>query len=151
MRRDEDLTWLTAAVELAGRCPPSDSAFSVGAVLVGRDQELIATGFSREEQGKDHAEEVALRRAAASGAATAVLAGASLYTSLEPCRSRASRPVPCAELILGSGVRRVVFAWREPDAFTEGGGAAWLADQGLTVVEIPELAAAAIEPNRHLT
>ncbi len=108
--------------------------------------EPIASGFSREEDQKDHAEEVALRRAAS----TAALAGATLYSSLEPCLLRASRPATCAEMTLGAGVRRVVIAWREPPLFVPGGGAAWLSAHGVTVVEYPELAAEARAANRHL-
>jgi pyrimidine deaminase RibD-like protein len=147
MRRDDDVAWLTVAVELASQCPPSDSAFSVGAILIGRDRELIAKAFSRQEHHNDHAEEIVLRRAADFHSD---LAGACLYSSLEPCLSRSSRPVPCAELVVRSGIRRVVIAWREPPIFQPGGGAAWLEEQGVTLIEIPELADAAAEPNRGL-
>ncbi|HUD39961.1 MAG TPA: deaminase [Streptosporangiaceae bacterium] len=147
MRRDDDVAWLTVAVELASQCPPSDSAFSVGAILIGRDRELIAKAFSRQEHHNDHAEEIVLRRAADFHSD---LSGACLYSSLEPCLSRSSRPVPCAELVVRSGIRRVVIAWREPPIFQPGGGAAWLEEQGVTLIEIPELADAAAEPNRGL-
>jgi pyrimidine deaminase RibD-like protein len=66
-----------------------------------------------------------------------------LFSSLEPCRARASRPTPCAELIIGAGLRRVVIAWLEPPVFAPGGGAALLREAGITVVEIPGLAAEA--------
>jgi len=132
---DSDRHWLTMAIGLSRRCPPSGSAFSVGAVVVGEDGALIATGYSRELDRHDHAEEVAIRRAAGRDLGTATL-----YSSLEPCLRRASRPVPCAELIVAAGIRRVVIAWREPPVFVPGGGAAWLADRGVTVAELPELA-----------
>ena len=144
-----DHQWLAAAIELSRRCPPSESAFSVGAILVGADGVAIATGFSRERDPHDHAEEVALARAASAGAARR-LAGATLYSSLEPCAARASRPRPCAELIIAAGLRRVVIAWLEPPVFVEGGGAALLRAAGITVIEIPELAAAARAVNAHL-
>jgi pyrimidine deaminase RibD-like protein len=147
MGREDDVAWLTAAIELAAQAPPADSAFSVGAILVGRDGVMITSGFSREEHGRDHAEEIALRRAQEFHAD---LGGAVLYSSLEPCLTRSSRPVSCAELIAGSGVTRVVFAWREPPIFQDGGGAAWLSAQGLTVIELSELAEAAMAPNREL-
>ncbi len=57
-----DHRFLRWAVELSRLCPPSDSAFSVGAVIVGEDGEVLATGFSREQEDHDHAEEVALRK-----------------------------------------------------------------------------------------
>jgi diaminohydroxyphosphoribosylaminopyrimidine deaminase/5-amino-6-(5-phosphoribosylamino)uracil reductase len=168
-----DHHWLAEAVELSRRCPPSESAFSVGAILVGADGEVIATGFSRERDPHDHAEEVALAKAReaalakvapagispAAGsphavgsphASTDLLAGTTLYSSLEPCAARASRPHPCAELIIAAGVRRVVIAWLEPPVFVEGGGAGRLRAAGITVIEIPELAAAARAVNAHL-
>jgi pyrimidine deaminase RibD-like protein len=142
---DVDRRWLAEAVELSRRCPPATTAFSVGAVLVSADGGVIATGYSRERDPKDHAEEVALARAAGRD-----LDEATLYSSLEPCLRRASRPRPCAELILASGLRRVVVAWLEPPVFVPGGGAAWLREHGVTVTEVPELAAAARAVNAGL-
>ena len=92
-----DRHWLGQAIELSRRCPPSASAYCVGAVLVGSDGAVLATGFSREHDPYDHAEEAAL---ALVDPADPRLASATLYSSLEPCRFRASRPVPCAELII---------------------------------------------------
>jgi diaminohydroxyphosphoribosylaminopyrimidine deaminase/5-amino-6-(5-phosphoribosylamino)uracil reductase len=145
VRRDIDKEWLAAAIELSWRCPPADSAFSVGAILVSAAGQVVATGYSRETDPRDHAEEVALARAGG-----VALAGATLYSSLEPCLARVSRPVACAELIASSDVRRVVIAWREPPLFQPGGGAAWLEEQGVEVVELPELAAPARAVNQQL-
>ncbi len=158
---DADRHWLAAAIDLSRRCPPSQTAFSVGAILVGAAGEVIATGFSREVDARDHAEEVALRRAAecrtaagggrdAAPGPAADLGRATLYSSLEPCLSRASRSVSCAALVAAAGLRRVVIAWREPPLFVPGGGTAWLAGRGVTVIELPELAAAARSVNEHL-
>ena len=57
-----DHRFLAWAVELSRLCPPSESAFSVGAVVIGEDGEVLSTGFSREQEEHDHAEEVALRK-----------------------------------------------------------------------------------------
>ncbi len=138
MRYDNDRAWLAFAIELSALCPPSASAFCVGAVLVSQSNQVMATGYSRETDPKAHAEEVALAKAEVLGQA-----GVTLYSSLEPCLARASRPVSCAELIVRSGIKRVVIAWREPPVFQPGGGAAWLEGQGVAVVEVPELADAA--------
>jgi diaminohydroxyphosphoribosylaminopyrimidine deaminase/5-amino-6-(5-phosphoribosylamino)uracil reductase len=135
-----DRQWLRQAIELSRCCPPSPSAFSVGAVIVAADGTTMATGFSRQRHPHDHAEEGALATLAPGDPR---LAGATLYSSLEPCRFRASRPCPCAELIIAAGLRRVVIAWLEPPLFAQGGGAELLRSAGVTVVEIPELAAEA--------
>ncbi|TDB80546.1 dCMP deaminase [Actinomadura sp. KC216] len=141
----DDLGWLGLACDLAALCPPSATAFSVGAVIVGADGREIARGHSREDDPHDHAEEAALAKTTGSA-----VAGATVYSSLEPCGHRASRPRPCAELIIASGARRVVFAWREPALFAEGTGAEILAATGVELVELPELAPRARKPNAHL-
>jgi pyrimidine deaminase RibD-like protein len=145
--QDGDRHWLRAAVELSRACPASSTAFSVGAILVGPAGSVIATGYSREGDPRNHAEEFALAKAVAAGADTA---GATMYSSLEPCLTRVSRRVPCARLIAAAGIRRVVIAWREPPVFQPGGGAEWLERHGVAVAEYPELAAAAREVNGHL-
>jgi diaminohydroxyphosphoribosylaminopyrimidine deaminase / 5-amino-6-(5-phosphoribosylamino)uracil reductase len=142
----DDLRWLREAIELSRRCPPSESAFSVGAVLVSSAGQVIATGYSRELDPKEHAEEVALVKAAGDP----LLAEATLYSSLEPCLARASRPRSCTELIVAAGVPRVVIAWLEPPLFAAGGGAAELRRAGITVDEIPWLAELARSVNAHL-
>jgi len=145
-----DLRWLRLAIELSRRCPPALRAYSVGAVIVDRDGEVVATGFSREAGDSDHAEEVALRKAAAGPRSAPRLAGATLYSSLEPCSVRKSRPRTCTELIMAAGIGRVVFAWREPDLFADCQGMQILAAAGLAVTEIPELAGQVRAVNAHL-
>ncbi|MEV4008344.1 deaminase [Actinomadura sp. NPDC049753] len=140
----DDFGWLALACDLAALCPPSRTAFSVGAVVVGADGREVARGFSREQDPHDHAEEAALAKAGGG------LAGATVYSSLEPCGHRASRPRTCAELIVASGARRVVFAWHEPALFAAGTGAEVLAAAGVETVELPELAERARRPNAHL-
>ncbi len=147
---EADRHWLLEAIGLSRQCPPSATAFSVGAVLVGPDGTVLGYGYSRELDPADHAEEVALARAASAGADPGLLAGSTLYSSLEPCAARASRPVPCADLIVSSGIRRVVIAWREPPIFVPGGGAVRMRRAGVAVAVVPELAAAAKAINAHL-
>ncbi|WP_354642156.1 deaminase [Kitasatospora camelliae] len=143
-----DLVHLARAVELSRHCPPSETAFSVGAVIVGADGEVLAEGYSREVDAHNHAEEAALGKLPAGDPR---LRTATVYSSLEPCGQRASRPRTCAELIIAAGVPRVVVAWREPDLFvTACQGTAMLTAAGVEVVELPELAAQAREVNAHL-
>lgn len=139
-----DLDHLALAVELAHRCPPSATAFSVGAVIAVPDGPVLSSGFSRGEQPHDHAEEVALRHA------TGGLSGVTVYSSLEPCGRRASRPRTCAELIIAAGIRRVVYAWEEPSLFVEGRGAEVLRAAGVEVLVLDALAQRARAANAHL-
>jgi diaminohydroxyphosphoribosylaminopyrimidine deaminase / 5-amino-6-(5-phosphoribosylamino)uracil reductase len=153
---NDDRRWLTLAIELAHRCRPSTTAFSVGAVIVdGRGAE-ISRGFSR-ETGRCHAEESALRKLEATGAADLGpdpdpdLGGATLFSSLEPCVRRASGARSCMDLIIAAGIRRVVIAWREPPVFvTAPGSVAALEAAGVAVVELADLADRAAAANAHL-
>ncbi|GAA4211119.1 dCMP deaminase [Actinocatenispora rupis] len=141
---DADRYWLRVAVEEARHCPPSTGAFSVGAVVVAADGTELARGYSREVDEHVHAEESALAKLGGSAP------GATVYSSLEPCSRRRSRPRTCTQLIVASGAARVVFAWREPALFVDCHGAEELAAAGLTVVELPELAPLVREVNAHL-
>jgi riboflavin-specific deaminase-like protein len=138
-----DRYWLESAIDESRRCPPSDTAYSVGAVVVDATGRELARGYSREGDPLAHAEESALSKVD-----NAV--GATLYSSLEPCSSRASRPRPCVQLIRDAGIARVVYAWREPLLFVDGQGAEDLRAAGVEVVEVPELGRQARAVNAHL-
>ncbi len=141
-----DHRYLRWAIELSRLCSPSATAFSVGAVIVAEDGEVLATGFSREQEDHDHAEEVALRKLGPDPR----LRHATLYSSLVPCGARASRPLTCVQHIVAAGIPRVVFAWREPPLFTGGEGAGQLRAAGVAVTEVPGLASRARAVNAHL-
>ncbi|MFJ4677245.1 dCMP deaminase [Kitasatospora sp. NPDC088783] len=142
-----DAHWLHRAVRLSRSCPPSASAFSVGAVLVDPAGRQLADGHSRELSPLHHAEEAALDKLPTG----TDLAGATLYSSLEPCGRRLSRPYCCSELVIAAGIRRVVIAWREPELFVgECRGLGALAAAGVVVHELPGFAQAARAVNGHL-
>ena len=143
----EDWRWLRLAVELSRQCPPSETAFSVGAVIVDSSGEEISRGYSREHSPNEHAEESALAKL---DFGDPRLKSATIYSSVEPCSKRASRPFSCSQLILDAGIPRVVFALREPPTFVDGDGAAVLEAGGVEVVEIAELADDARVVNREL-
>ncbi|MCK9893984.1 deaminase [Frankia sp. AgB32] len=149
MSQPDDHRWMTRAIELAHRCPPATGAYSVGAVIVGADGEEIAFGFSREVDGSVHAEESALAKLAPDDPR---LSTATLYSTLEPCSQRGSRPRPCAQLILAAKIPRVVIAWREPSLFVaDCQGCELLTAAGVTVVELSDLADQARAMNAHLS
>ncbi|ASO20280.1 pyrimidine deaminase RibD-like protein [Actinoalloteichus hoggarensis] len=142
-----DRALLRQAVALAEKCPRSAGAFAVGALVADAAGEIIATGYSRETDSHDHAEEVALARVAPDDPR---LATATIYSSLEPCSTRSSRPRSCTRLILDTPIPRVVFAWREPAIFVDCEGAEQLRAAGREVVELAEFADLARRPNTHL-
>lgn len=144
-----DYEWMRLAIELAYQCPPSSGAFSVGSVIVDQYGKEISRGYSRETDSHVHAEESALAKLASDDPR---LTTATIYSTLEPCSQRKSRPRTCTQLILAAGIPRVVMAWREPSLFiADCQGYELLANAGLLVVEIPELADEARAPNSHLS
>lgn len=144
-----DIEWMKQAIELSKLCPPAEGAYSVGAIIVDNtNNEVVATGYSRETDDKVHAEESALAKVSDDPR----LKNATIYSTLEPCSKRASRPKPCAQLVLEAGIPRVVVAWREPALFVENCiGLEQLEEAGVVVVEIPELGEEAKSVNAHLS
>ncbi|WP_237552660.1 deaminase [Streptomyces sp. SID5789] len=136
------------AIDLAALCPQAAGAYSVGAVIVGADGTELASGYSRATDPRKHAEEVALAQLPPDDPR---LAGATIYSTLEPCSQRSASRTPCARRILEAGIPRVVIAWREPTLFVDDCvGYEQLVEGGVTVLELPELAAAAKAVNAHL-
>lgn len=143
-----DHDWMRLALELSRRCPPADTAYSVGAVIVGADGQQIASGYSRETDDAVHAEESALAKIPPDDPR---LATATLYSTMEPCSRRASRPRSCTHLILAAGIPLVVIGWREPALFVaDAQGTELLTEAGVTVVELPDVADEVMAVNAHL-
>ena len=97
---------------------------SVGCLIV-RDGLPIARGVTG-NGGRPHAESVALKRAGNRSS------GATAYVTLEPC-SHAGETGPCTELIIGSGIARVVTPFDDPDGRVSGNGHELLRKAGITV------------------
>src|SRR5262249_20886482 len=144
-----DYEWMRVAIDLAHLCPPSPGAFSVGAVIVDQNGDEISRGYSRETDSHVHAEESALAKLSSGDPR---LKASTIYSTLEPCSQRKSRPRTCTQLILEAKIPRVVIAWREPSLFVaDCQGYELLANAGVEMVEIPDLADEAQAPNTHLS
>jgi pyrimidine deaminase RibD-like protein len=144
----DDRAWLTRAVDLSRSCRPLPTAFCVGAIVVAADGTELARGYSREADPHGHAEETALARIHRGDPR---LVGATIYSSLEPCAERRSRPRTCTELILATAISRVVIAWREPSTLvSRPDGVEQLVAAGRAVLELPELGAEVAALNAHL-
>lgn len=113
--RAADLHWSARALELAQKADYRTSPNPmVGAVVLDREGHLAGEGYHR-AKGEPHAEEEALRQAG-DGAK-----GGTLYVSLEPC-IHAHREPSCADLVIASGVYRVVVSMVDPDQRVRGAG-----------------------------
>lgn len=145
---EQDRWWLTSTIELSRLSPPTPTNYAVGAIVVGPDATALATGYTGEMEPRQHAEEAALAKLAAGPAPD--LSRATLYSSLEPCTTRKSRPGTCTERILAAGIGRVVIALREPLLFADCRGVETLRAAGVEVVEATDLGHLVRAVNAHV-
>lgn len=110
----------------AGKVAPNPM---VGAVLVYQDR-IIGEGY-HEAYGKAHAEVNCL--ASVKEENRLYIPDSTLYVSLEPCAHYGKTP-PCADLIIKSGIRKVVIAIRDPFDAVDGKGIEILQAAGIEVV-----------------
>ena len=126
MVADRDTFFMRKALSLAERGRPTTSPNPMVGALVVDDEGVIVGRGAHEFAGGPHAEVHALSHAGDAAA------GATLYCTLEPC-SHAGRTGPCAPLVAGAGVKRVVVATEDPNPQVAGRGLAFLRQRGLDV------------------
>jgi len=102
----------------------------VGAVLV-QDDRIIGEGW-HQRYGEAHAEVGAIGQATQSGLTNGQIS--TLFVSLEPCAHFGKTP-PCADLIIRTGIPKVVIGCRDPFEAVNGKGIEKLKAAGIEVVE----------------
>jgi diaminohydroxyphosphoribosylaminopyrimidine deaminase / 5-amino-6-(5-phosphoribosylamino)uracil reductase len=122
-----DETFMREALRLARKAeiPPYPNPW-VGCVVV-RGGKIVGKGFHR-GPGRNHAEVEALAQAGG------LARSAALFVNLEPCCHYGRTP-PCTDAILAAGVRRVVFALRDPNPEVSGRGATLLKHRGVEITQ----------------
>ncbi len=139
MSDDQDWNWMRRAVDLAKHSVPEPGrrgAPSVGVVIV-KDGELIVEGFRSCTGEGEHAEYGAMKNIPAER-----LAGATVYTTLEPCTKRSPGKIPCAERLRAAGVRDVFIGLYDPNPHIFHAGWRILRDAGISLRDFtPELRA----------
>jgi len=129
----EQIRWMEQTVELASRCEtelgrPLPSP-KVGALAVSADGELLAEAYRGELDEGDHAEFCLISKLGDS----AVLRGATVFTTLEPCTERNPPKIPCATRLVEAGVAVVYVGMLDPDARIREQGWSALRDAGIEV------------------
>lgn len=130
--KDFDLQIMRQALELArqseGRTAPNPA---VGAIVLDSSGAIIGRGF-HPRAGEPHAEVFAFDEAGDRAR------GGTLYVTLEPCCHHGRTP-PCLDLVLASGVRRVVIGMLDPNPIVAGKSLHILKERGIdTVVGVNE-------------
>ena len=127
----EHETWMRLAIEEAelARGGTGDNPW-VGCVIVSEHGELLGRGHTL-GPGEDHAEIAAARDAHGRGHS---VAGATLYSTLEPCAFHGRTPA-CARSIAERGIARVVTGMRDPHPRVNGAGTLILRSAGVEVIE----------------
>jgi len=95
----------------------------VGSVIV-RDDTIIGEGWHR-KAGEPHAEVLAIN----SVRDKSLLKDATIYVSLEPCSHYGKTP-PCSNLIVNSGIKKVVIGSIDTNSLVSGKGVAYLKNSG---------------------
>ncbi|MDR2380333.1 MAG: bifunctional diaminohydroxyphosphoribosylaminopyrimidine deaminase/5-amino-6-(5-phosphoribosylamino)uracil reductase RibD [Bifidobacteriaceae bacterium] len=113
------------AFELAELGPKHGPNPRVGCVILDPAGRLVGEGYHR-GAGTPHAEAAALTHARQLGLSPA---GATAYTTLEPC-NHVGRTAPCSRALVEAGLARVVFALTDPNPAASG-GAHYLASHGV--------------------
>lgn len=128
-----DQAFMRAAIALArrglGRTWPNPSVAALVIDEAAATPRVLGRGRTA-PGGRPHAEALAV---AAAGPAAR---GATMYVTLEPCAQRSQRVFgpSCTEIILESGIARVVIGAADPSPFAGGEGAQRLRDAGVEVV-----------------
>lgn len=123
-----DKKWMKQALDIADRGAGYVSPNPmVGCVIVSADGNKIGQGY-HERYGQAHAEQNAVD----SVTNPALLNGAVVYVTLEPCAHEGHTP-PCCEMLAELPIRRVVVALKDPTPKVSGKGIAYLRERGIHV------------------
>jgi pyrimidine deaminase RibD-like protein len=144
-KEDDDSRFARLAIEEARKSLPEDDRPhpKVGAVVV-KDGRVVSKAH-RGESPKSHAEFIALEGKLVDD----LVAGSTVYTTLEPCTTRNHPKIPCAQRLVERKVARVVMGMLDPNPDIRGRGDQLLSDAGIETQLFPrELRAQVEEMNR---
>ncbi len=129
MKNDTHEKYMSLAIRLAKRAEGMTSPNPlVGAVLVKKGK-VIGKGY-HSMAGLPHAEIEAFTDAERK---KHDVRGSTLYVSLEPCCHKEKKTPPCADAIIGKGIREVIVGALDPNPKVSGKGVKTLKDAGIRV------------------
>jgi diaminohydroxyphosphoribosylaminopyrimidine deaminase/5-amino-6-(5-phosphoribosylamino)uracil reductase len=114
---DDRIRFMKLALSLAKKADPFPNP-RVGAVLV-KGGKIIGMGYHC-RAGLPHAEIEAIEDAKLKTRNQHAARGATLYVTLEPCSHTMKRTPPCTKAIIAHGLKRVVYAMRDPNPLVSG-------------------------------
>jgi len=130
----EERAFMAIAIEKARNSRSEDERIhpKVGVVVV-RDGELLASATRGETEQGAHAEFTVLEKMLADK----TLAGATVYTTLEPCTTRNHPKIPCAERLIERKVAKVFIGILDPNPDISGKGQRRLREAGIETALFP--------------
>jgi pyrimidine deaminase RibD-like protein len=143
---EQERTFIQQAILAAQKCVSELGRHSpkVGAVVV-KDGKVLAIAHRGQDEQGEHAEFTALDKMLKDD----ILAGATVYTTLEPCTTRNHPKVSCAQRLIDRKVARVVIGMLDPNEKICGKGVRRLRKANIEVVMFPpDLMAQVEDQNR---